>query len=234
MKFSIRRFNEWLIVIMLVVLVPASFYYIRAELSFLSDDLHYIFNMQPSTVILGHNTMNAIDIFGGDATTDYSMTWRSVSMYLNVVLYLMLGPFLLLKGYKRANKNEERAKPWYWYVGMMICIGSLSIIPTQIIKHQVWKNTNESAAESRTKDKMRAELAEVGFKTAQYEILEDGVDESFSIDELNMEDLKYEYAVESMQSDTLVTLMVTNPELPGYNVKMDVKPYSRSVLKQRN
>ena len=234
MKFSIRRFNEWLIVILLVILVPALFYYVRGELKFLPQNLHYIFNMQPTTVILGHNTMNAIDIFSGNATSDYTMTWETASMYLNVFLYLMLGPFLLFKGYKKAKENEHRAKPWYWYAGMMICIGSLAIIPTQIIKQKVWSNTKKSAAISRTKDMMRAELAEVGFETAQYAILEDGIDESFSIDELNLEDLKYEYAVENIQSDTLLTIKVSNPDLPEFSVRMEVRPYSCSVLKKMN
>ncbi len=232
MKFSIRRFNEWLIVILLIILVPALFSFIRGDGHLLSDNLDYIINMQPTTVILGHNSVNAIEMFSGSTPTDYAMTWRTASMYLNVVLYLMLGPFLLFKGYKRAKNNEERAKPWYWYIGVLICIGSLAIIPTQIIKQHVWNNTKESASESRTKDMMRAELAEVGFETAQYEILEDGIDASFSIEELNMEELEFEHTVESIQSDTLIIIKVSNPELPDFDVKMEVRPYDRSVLKQ--
>lgn len=234
MKFSIRRFNEWLIVALLTILIPVSFSFIRGDVYFLPDNLHYIFNMHPTSTILAHNTMNAIDMFGGEVQTDYSMTWESASMYLNVVLYLMIGPYLFLMGYKKSKENEHRAKPWYWFVGAVICIGSLSIIPTELIKQKVFQNTKASAAESRTKDLMRAELAEVGFATAQYEILEDGIDESFSVDELNLNGLNYNYSVESLQSDTLITLVVSNLELPDYSVNMEVRPYSKSVLKQRN
>ncbi len=234
MKFSIRRFNEWLIVIVLVVLIPMLFSFIRGGVYFLPDNLHYIINTHPSTVIMAHSTLNAIDIFGGSSPTDYSMTWKSASMYLNVVVYLMLGPYLFLMGYKKAKQKENRVKPWYWYAGAVICIGSLSIIPTEIIKQKVFANTKESAAESRQRDMMRTELAEVGFATAQFEILQDGVDESFKVEDLNLENLQFNHSVESVQSDTLITLVATTPDQPEYQVTMEVRPYSRSVLKQRN
>ncbi|WP_421773707.1 hypothetical protein [Gracilimonas sp.] len=234
MKFSIRRFNEWLIVILLVVLIPMVFSFIRGDVYFLPDNIHYVINTHPSTVILSHNTMNAIDLFGGSSTTDYSMTWKSASMYLNVVLYLMIGPYLLFMGYRKAKQNENRSKPWYWYIGAVICIGSLSIIPTELLKKKVFSNTQESAAESRQRDMMRTELAEVGFATAQYEILQDGVNESFRVEDLKMEGLEFQHEVESVQSDTLIILVASTPDQPDYQVTMEVRPYNRSVLKQRN
>jgi hypothetical protein len=231
MKFSIRRFNEWLIVVLLIILVPALVWLID---DFLPRNVHYLFNPNPTTVLIGLASVDAIDMFRGDDQAGFSLTWETASMYLNVVIYLMLGPYLLLMGFKKAKENEHRIKPWYWYAGVLICIGSLSIIPVEIIKLEVYGNTTASAAESRVQDTMRTELAEVGFATAQYEILEDGIDESFQVENLNLEGLKFQYLVENIQSDTLITLMVSNPDLPDYTVKMDVKPYSQSVLKQRN
>lgn len=233
MKFSTRRINEWLIVLLLLIIVPVVFFFIRGDLYFLSNNLHYVFNMRPSTIILGINTQDAIAIFGGDAPSGYLFTWETASMYLNVVIYLMIGPYLLFKGYKKARKNEHRAKPWYWYIGVAICIGMLFIIPAEITRMYIFENTLEAADKSRTKDLMRAELAEVGFALAQYEIVEDGVDESFKIEDLNLNDLKFEYAVESVQSDTLITLKVSDPDIPDFSVKMDVRPYDRRVLSQK-
>ncbi|MEQ8524944.1 hypothetical protein [Gracilimonas sp.] len=231
MKFSIRRFNEWLIVVLLIILVPALFWLIE---DFLPRHFNYLFNPDSTSVLIGLASVDAIDMFRGDDPAGFSLTRETVSIYVNVLIYLMLGPYLFLMGYIKAKKTERRTKPWYWYAGAVICIGSLSIIPTEILKQYVFENTKASAADSRTKDLMRAELAEVGFATAQYEILEDGVDELFSVDELNLENLKYNYTVESIQLDTLITLMVSNPDLPDYNVKMEVRPYNRSLLKQRN
>jgi|AntRauTorckE6833_2_1112554.scaffolds.fasta_scaffold00051_44 hypothetical protein len=234
MKFSIRRINEYLIVLLLLILVPAGLYFIRGDMNFLSGNLQYLFNMRPSTIILRFNTLDAIAIFGGNAPSGYPITWETVSMYLNVVLYLMLGPYLLFKGYKKAVKNENRTKPWYWYFGVAICIGMLFIVPAEITRMYVFENTLEAADKSRTKDLMRTELAEVGFATAEYEILEDGVDETFKIQDLNLNDLKFEYSVESGQSDTLIILSVSDPDFPDFEVKMEVRPYNKRLLSQRN
>ncbi|MBD3616678.1 MAG: hypothetical protein HUJ22_08895 [Gracilimonas sp.] len=234
MKFSTRRFNEWLIVFLLLVLVTATFSFIRGDMYFLPDNLHYIFNMRPSTTIIGINTQDAIEIFRGNAASGYSITWETVSIYLNVVIYLMIGPYLLFKGYKKAQTNDNRAKPWYWYIGGAICIGMLFIVPAEITRMNVFENTKEAADKSRTKDLMRAELAEVGFATAQHEILEDGVNESFTIEDLNLEDLKYEHSVENVQSDTLVMISVSNPEYPDLGHRMEVRPYSQRILRLRN
>lgn len=234
MKFSTRRINEWLIVLLLVILVPVVFFFIRGDLYFLSHNLHYVFNMRPSTIILGLNTKDAIEIFGGNAASGYSITWETVSMYLNVVIYLMIGPYLLFKGYKKARENDHRAKPWYWYIGGAICIGMLLIVPAEITRMYVFENTKEAAGKSRIQDLMRAELAEVGFATAQYEILEDGVNESFTIEDLNLEGLKYEHSVENVPSDTLVMISVSNSEHPDLRHRMEVRPYSKRILRMRN
>lgn len=234
MKFSIRRINEYLIVLLLLILVPVGLYFIRGDMNFISGNLEYLFNVRPSTIILKVNTLDAIAIFGGDSPSGYAITWETVSMYLNVVLYLMLGPYLLFKGFKKAARNEDRVKPWYWYIGVAICIGMLFIIPAEITRMYVFENTLEAAEISRTKDKMRAELTEVGFELAQYEIIEDGVNESFRIEDLNLEDLKFQYSVESLQSDTLIIVSVSDPDLPDLKVKMEVRPYNERLLVQRN
>lgn len=234
MKFSIRRINEWLIVFLLLVLVTATFSFIRGDMYFLPDNLHYIFNMRPSTTIIGINTQDAIEIFRGNAASGYLFTWETASMYFNVVLYLMLGPYLLFKGYTKARKNDHRAKPWYWYIGGAVCIGMLFIVPAEITRMYVFENTKEAAGKYRTQDLMRAELAEVGFAAAQHEILEDGVNESFTIEDLNLEDLKYEHTVEYVQSDTLVMISVSNSEYPDLGHGMEVRPYSKSILRMRN
>ncbi|HET8864525.1 MAG TPA: hypothetical protein VFM80_02435 [Gracilimonas sp.] len=234
MKFSIRRVNEWLIVLLLFILVPAGLYFIRGDVNFLSGNLQYLFNIRPSTIILRFNTLDAITIFGGGAPSGYPFTWVTVSMYLNVVLYLMLGPYLLFKGFKKSRTNENRAKPWYWYIGAAICIGLIVIIPAEITRMYVFENTKVAADKNRTQDLMRTELTEVGFAAAQYEILEDGVNESFKIEDLDLNDLNFDHEVESVQSDTLLIISVSNPDLPEEDIKMEVRPYSESVLRIRN
>jgi hypothetical protein len=239
MKFSIRRFNEWLILVMIVVLVPFGFEYVQNNWNPLPKAVDYLFNYHPTNIVIALGTIDAINLFGGDAVEGFSITWLTASIYFNIVMFLMVGPYLFFKGFKLAKKNQENAKPWYWYVGGAICIGSLMIIPVEI-KHQyfyssgVYKSNMESAEKSRESDLMRRELTEVGFAVAEFEIVKDGVNESFNIEDLELEDLKYNNSVESMQSDTLLVISVSNPEQPELGYEMEVRPYSESVLRFRN
>ncbi|MEX2605302.1 MAG: hypothetical protein WD361_13920 [Gracilimonas sp.] len=234
MKFSIRRINEWLIVLGILIILPISFMYVQEELNLLLYNSYYLFNMHPSTNIMAISVQDAIAIFSGEEPQGYSINWRMTSMYFSMVLYLMIGPFLLYKGFKRSKDHEDRRKPWYWYIGGAICLGGLSIIPTAIMHLYVFENTKESAAISREKDMMRMELANVGFATAQHEIVENGVNESFRIEDLNMNDLKYSYSIEETPSDTLLIIAASDPDIADHRFRMEVRPYNESVLKIRN
>jgi hypothetical protein len=233
MKFSTERINEGLIVVLLFIVVITGIRYARGDVYFLPDNIQYALNIHPSTNILAINSQNAISIFAGKKVQEYSISWKTASMLLNVVLYLMIGPFLLFKGYKKAKEHENRSKPWYWFLGGVICIGALTIIPYEIMRIRVFQNNLDNMEISRTKDMMRAELVDVGFATAQYGILEAGIDQSFTIEDLNLRDLNYDYAVESIQGDTLVIISVSTPELKE-EITMEVRPYSRKVLSWRN
>ena len=234
MKFETRRINEWLIVVLGFIIVMSLFSLIRGDVYILPDNIHYIFNTHPTTIILGLDTVNAIDIFGGREPEGYPINWKTASMLLNVVLYLMIGPFLLYMGYKEARKSESYTKPWYWFVGGMIFIGSLTIIPTETLKIRVFQNTKVDSEKSRVHDKMRAELAEVGFATAMYEYLEDGLNEDFQVEDLGLERLNYQYEVVSILSDTLVVIKSSYPEYTEFTGKMEIRPYSQRLMVMRN
>lgn len=234
MKFSIRRINEWLIVLGIVILLPMSFMYVQQDLDLLPQDSHYLFNMHPSTSILAVSTLDAIAIFRGEEPQGYSTNWYTVSMYFNVVLYLMIGPFLLYKGFKRSKDYENRTKPWYWYIGGAICMGVLFMAPVELMHLKVFENTKESATISREKDLLRLELAKVGFATAQHEIVENGVNDTFRVEDLQLNDIKYSYSVEGTPSDTLIIIAASDPEISNHKFWMEVRPYNKGVLKIRN
>ncbi|WP_020404174.1 hypothetical protein [Gracilimonas tropica] len=234
MKFSIRRINEWLILVMVLVLVPLAFSFLQDRWNFLQADINYLFNVHPTNVIIGLITVDAINTFSGDAVEGFSVSWRTASMFLNVVLYLMIGPYLFFKGFKRSKLDTERAKPWFWYIGGAICIASFMIVPVVITHVQVYKNTKVSAERNRVRDMMRTELAEVGFAAAEYEIIEDGINESFDVEDLDLNDLNYDYKIERVQSDTLIVISVANQEEPDLGHTMEIRPYNKSMLRIRN
>lgn len=234
MKSVTRRINEWLIVVLAFIVVVSAISFIRGEIYFLPDKIHYIFNFHPTTVIMGINTVNAIEVFGGNDPSPYLINWETASMLFNVILYLMLGPYLLFMGYKKSKERSNRSKPWYWYIGGMVCIGSFAVIPVEVIHITVYERTKAGAEISRVRDMMRAELTEVGFATAQHEILKDGLSDSFKIEDLNLEDLEFEYTVENVSADTLVKIVVSNPEIPDFEVSMEIRPYDENLMIQRN
>lgn len=230
MKSGIKHVNEWLIALALLIIIGfAGSYFVGKGIG---NSFVQFFNPSPGAILIGLETVAAIDIFGGKIPAEIGIDINTVSILISMIILLMLGPWLLNLGYKDFEQKELNNKPWYWFMGACLSLVAITIIPILSISFTVFQNTQESAHKNSVKDLMRSELMEVGFETAQYEILEDGLDESFSIDELNMEDLKYDYAVESMQSDTLITLMVSNPELPDFEVRMEVRPYDRSVIRQ--
>jgi len=224
---------------MIVVLVPFGFEYVQNNWNPLPKAVDYLFNYHPTNIVIALGTIDAINLFGGDAVEGFSITWLTASIYFNIVMFLILGPYLFFKGYKQAKNNHENTKPWYWYVGGAICVASLMIIPVEIrhlyyYSSGVYKSNMESAAQSRELDLMRSELTEVGFKAAEYEIVKDGINDSFEIEDLDLQDLKYDHSVESIQSDTLLVISVSNPDQPERGQEMEVRPYSESVLRFRN
>lgn len=230
MKFLTRRVNEWLIVILSFIAITVIFSATKDFISLYLKDAVYIFNPHPTTVIMGLDTVSAIEIFSGGDSLDYQFNWRTISMLFNIVLYLMIAPYLLFLGYKKARQKREFEKPWYWYIGGILFIGSLSIIPTSIMHITVFENTKERSTASRSLDMMRLELFDVGFATAQYEILEDGISDSFTIADLGLNDLEYQYYIKSIESDTLITIIATNNKYDTHSFRMHVKPYSKEPL----
>jgi len=234
MNFSIRRVNEWLIFLLVLIGLPALYSFAQNNLDVIPDSVDYFFNIQPTQIIVTLATVDAINIFEGQHPQGYSLDWKTISIYVSLILFLMVGPYLLFKGYKKAKDDATRAKPWYWYIGGAICIWAISIVPTEIYDIQRMNISTEGAEKNRIRDMMRDELVEVGYRAAQFEITEDGVQESFKIEDLNLTDLNFDYAVESNRSDTLLAISVSSPEYPELGYRMEVRPYSKNVLRIRN
>lgn len=230
MKFSIRRFNEWLIVILLfavITFLASAGYYSTFKLP---EKISYLINPHPTTVINRINSLNAIEIFRGDEIEDYEINFETISMLINVVLYLIIGPFLFYLGFKKSKEHEEKAKPWYWFAGAVICVSALLSLTGIIIRAKVIHKTVESSKISKIKDELRSELVDIGFAIAEYEILKDGLNAPFSIQDLEIANLKFEYSIDQILSDTLVTITALSSEIKDYSVSLDIRPYSRERM----
>ncbi|HBQ59900.1 MAG TPA: hypothetical protein DD671_09830 [Balneolaceae bacterium] len=184
---------------------------------------------------MGLETVAAIDIFSGTVPEEISMNFETVSILISIVLLLMIGPWLFYTGYKQDENNDESAlKPWYWFLGSSLSVFSLSSIPVLIISFTVFQNTQSSAELSRSQDLVRQELQDVGFRAAEYGILEDGFDESFSVSALDIDGLKFEYKTEKTASDSTVIIVAPNLETGGIGNKIEVMPFSPELMTYRN
>ncbi len=232
MKWSIKTLNEWLIVALVFFGIMFGFDFIRGYMYFLSDNIHYLFNAHPTTFLLGIESIDAIAIFSGDEANGFDFNERTWSVFWNVIFYFFIGPFLLYLGFK--NSNHEKMKPWYWYVGSVICLGSLLIVPTELLDIRVFENTKKSAEKSRINDLMRQELTDVSFAIVQYEILEDGLGEGFHLHELGLENLEFDYEIVNISSDTLIEIRISNQNVTDFSVIQEIRPYSKDLLRMRN
>jgi hypothetical protein len=232
MRLKTKSINEWLIVIVLFVGVNYGFSLIRGGAYLLPDTIHYLFNYHPTSHFISIESMDAIDIFRGDEPTGFAVTKTTLSVLFNMVLYFMIGPFLLYMGYKKMS--DEKLKPWYWFLGALICLNSLMIVPKAGVSLIVAKNTKESAAKSKTKDIARQELFDVGFALVQYDILEGDIDEDFNLAKLNLQDLKFEYQISEMKGDSLVYLKVSGTEYDDISSTLEINLNDIRKIKIRN
>ncbi len=233
MKLEIRQINRWLIAILILTGLVYSFNFYEGNV-FSNKILGYLINVRPSSIILWFLTIDAINIFSGKEAVGISLNLESISILTNVLLFLMIGPFLLVKGYLESEKKVTEKKPWYWYVGAIIVISALMIVPTEIVRTKMMIDTSKSSQESRIRDLMRKEITDVGFATAEHLILNKSEGKSFNLEDIKIDSFNYDFSIEGNPSDSLITIICTNPEQTTFSVKLDVYPDEEEVMRMRN
>lgn len=123
-------------------------------------------------------TMLSIDAFS--AGMDYSTyVQEAVAPYWNyrltafasILLTFVIGPSLWVYAeIKNQNSSSEDVlkKGIAWYVGVILVVASLQVVPTTFIKGIVFQNTWDSAAESKAKDQLRSDLLKLGYKALEF------------------------------------------------------------------
>jgi len=188
-------------------------------------------------VLNGLASLDAIATFRGEEPEGVTFSILTLSILSSTLLYLILGPVLLYLGYKRSEDTESTFRPWYWYVGSVVCIAGLSLVITvvqQLRPNGVIQNNMQSVEKSRALDQMRDELSDVSFAVAEYEIVQDGLSPGFSLDELGLTALRFEYFIEKIEGDTLVGIRVEHPELDVIGQFMEIRPYSENIMRMRS
>ena len=234
MKLPTRRINEWLILILLFFIIAFGVPYTLSEVFDIRPTSYNAVTPIPTVNIVGLATNDAINQFSGKPIVGFGLSKDTIFILTGVLLNLFLGPWLWYLGFKKAQTSGHQAKPWSWYVGGIICLSSLVIIPSTVLSIYVHEKTWVSAMESREKDQQRQEAFDVSFALAQYHLLTENITEDFDLDELDLPKLSFEYEIVSVTGDSLVVLKATSPNYDGMSLTVDITPYKTPFMRQRN
>lgn len=240
MKSTIRHLNDWLLSIAFFIALAFIINSLKGSSSvYTITNPHPIqfITPAPANVLNAVATLDAIAVFRGDEPEGVTFSIIFVSILSSLLLYLMVGPLLLYVGYKKSVHSEATFRPWFWYVGSVVCIAGLSLLVLeiqQLLPDGVVRNNMQSVKESRALDQMRDELTDVSFAVAEYEIVQDGLHPDLRLDELELGGLRFEYIIEKVEGDTLVGIRVEHPEMDVSPQYMEVRPYSSNILRLRS
>ena len=234
MKLPIRRINEWLILILAFFIVTLGVPYVLSEVFGIKLLSYNAVTPVPTVNVLGLATTDAINQFRGKPVVGFGLSKDTIFILTGVLLNLFLGPWLWYLGFKKAQTSEHKAKPWSWYVGGIICISSLIIIPSTVISMRVQKKTAESAAVSREKDQMRQEALGVSFALAEYHLLSNHITEDFDVEEIDLPELSFDHEIVSVSGDSLMVLKTKSPNYDHISVIADIRPFGTPLILQRN
>lgn len=176
-------------------------------------------------------TEMSIDAFsaGQDFNTfiqDAESYWDfRLSVLAVIVLTFVIGPSLWIYAEIKNEHTESEdvlKKGLAWYVGVILVISSLQVVPTTVIKGMVFQNIWNRAAQSENKDQLKSDLMKMGYQALEiYHLPTDkgGGDGSFQkmdrddFRSLELSDLKNEvqlsgnsYVLETVHPDSLLKI----------------------------
>lgn len=102
--------------------------------------------------------------------TDPHWNFR-LSAFAMILLTFVIGPSLWVYAeIKNQNSSSEDVlkKGIAWYVGVILVVAGLQVVPATVIKGIVFQNTWDNAAESKEKDQLRSDLLKLGYKALEF------------------------------------------------------------------
>lgn len=160
-KIKKYRFLPWIIAVAVVIAVGI--------LGSSSINWYILEPWAPASTLVAELSIEA---FG--AGTDYSTYIQNTAANWNfrltalatIILSFVVGPSLWVYAEIKNQKSEITnvlKKGIAWYLGVILIISSLQVVPTAIVKGIVFQNTWDSAAESKNRDELRSDLMKLGY-----------------------------------------------------------------------
>ena len=159
----IKNLNPWILAFLLALGIELLATLVMDSLNLdyrdILQNLGFIISL-PALKITGYETVQAINDFAGKPEDLSQFTEVALTSGIGTFIILILGPFLLLKGYLQADQSENLQKrSWTWYIGAILIM--LAFIPSVLsatVGTKVHLNSINSAEDSRQKDLMRSQL----------------------------------------------------------------------------
>ncbi|MDR9418734.1 hypothetical protein [Gracilimonas sp.] len=197
----IKDWNPWVKAILIAIGIELLFSFITSILSVnireYLVDIGFVFAL-PALKISGYETAQAILNFSGDHKDLTEFAQTAITTGISVFVIFIVGPYLLLRGYKQSDQSENpKQRSWSWYIGaIMIMMTMIPAILSSVIGTKVYMNTKESMEDSRQKDLLNAELMDLALD-ASYKIFmpqeKGGGEGSFTNMTTNSENIKLEH-----------------------------------------
>lgn len=235
MKEKIKQLSgvQWTLLVVIAIALSISLGY---GLSYI-DSMNYIEPWANASNVSSHI---AIDKFSGSYNSDTVFLDQRLSALTAILFYMLLGPLLLiLFGYESiSNRSEEEKKNIFlaFKTGIVITLmGLIPLLAEAAIIRIVQGNTREMAAQSRTKDELRQNLALLAVESYQHLVLPERLEGGGgSFEGLKIDDLpSYKgltegtYRFEETDSDTV--LKITGSDRTDYPVENEGPEMQLSV-----
>lgn len=250
-KIKKYRWLPWAIAVVIVVLIA----FIGSGYS----NWYFLSPWAPARSLVAELSIDAFSagidyntfVQGADAYWSYRLT-----SFGAILMTLVIGPSLWIyaeiKNQDRESKDVLK-KGVAWYVGVVLVITSLQVVPTTIIKGVVFQKTWDRAAQSKYKDHLRSDLIKLGYDALELYHLPNeygGGAGSFQIarangdeEPLQLNDLesysqieRNSYTLAPVESDSVIRIRGVNTDGSNDQLKMDmvVKPPASFDFKETN
>lgn len=153
-------------IVLLLILVPNAF----DPFSNAAQRIGHLLT-DPTPMLHGYVTRNAINQFGGDMSTE---GFNSALLYglMGIAVIFVLAPSLMIFGYKKSKHSEGALYPITWHLGTGIVIAALSI---GVYSSVSWVKSNKAISEytdrQQASDQLQFELIDLYFDAAAQAIL---------------------------------------------------------------
>lgn len=151
---------------------------------------------------------------------DFRLTALAVLM-----LTFIVGPSLWI--FAEINNQDSQTedtlkKGIVWYMGVILVVSSLQVVPTTVVKGIVFQNTWDNADQNAQKDKLRSDLMKLGYEALEkyhipaeagggdgsFQKMNNGKEMPLSVADLgnNVELSGFSYDLETVDAESLITI----------------------------